>query len=128
MTKKKNEDKKKMTKKLRTKTVEKENIKGSKFLKELPGEEKFQGISQINRFNILFVDLQIIFTIVTVICLIWYFFNPKVWHVLQFVLGLTMFIIGYNNKIIYNRPRFAWVYYVIGVILIVFDILLLLGV
>lgn len=128
MAKKKSEVKKKTTKKLRTNPVEKENIKGAKFLKELPGEEKFQGISAINRFNILFVDLQIIFTIITIICLVWYFFNPKIWLVLQFVLGLTMFIIGYNNKIIYNRPKFAWVYYVIGVILIVFDILLLLGV
>lgn len=115
---------KKTTKKKVTESIEKE----SKLLKELPGEEKFQGISKINRFNILFVDLQIVFTIVTVICLVWYLFNPKVWHVLQFVLGITMFIIGYNNKIIYNRPKFAWVYYIIGAILIIFDVLLLLGV
>ena len=115
---------------------EEENIKKngtkekncSKLLKEMPGEEKFQGISKINRFNILFVDLQIIFTIVTVICVIWYLFNSKVWHVLQFVLGITLFIIGYNNKIIYNRPKFAWVYYIVGAVLIIFDILLLLGV
>lgn len=113
-----------------TKNAKKESSlnKTSKLLKEMPGEEKFQGISKINRFNILFVDLQIIFTIVTVICLIWYLFNAKVWHVLQFVLGITMFIIGYNNQTIYNRPRFAWVYYIVGAVLIIFDILLLLGV
>ena len=116
--------KKEFSKRKSTKTVD----KGSKLLKEMPGEDKFQGISKINRFNILFVDLQIVFTVITLICLVWYLFNPKVWHVLQFVLGITMFIIGYNNKIIYNRPKFAWVYYIIGAILIIFDILLLLGV
>lgn len=120
-------DKKVMKNKL-VKSVKEKSINNSKLLKELPGEKKFQGISKINRFNILFVDLQIIFTIVTVICLVWYLFNPKVWHVLQIVLGITMFIIGYNNRIIYNRPKFAWVYYIIGAILIIFDILLLLGV
>ena len=96
----------KKNKKKSTNVVKKTNL-----LKEMPGEEKYQGISPINRFNILFVDLQIIFTIVTIICVIWYLFNSKVWHVLQFVLGITMFIIGYNNKIIYNKPKFVWVYY-----------------
>ena len=89
---------------------------------------KNKGISKINRFNILFVDLQIVFTVLTIICLVWYFFDKRVWHVLQFVLGFTMFIIGYNNKIIYDRPKMSYVYYVIGAILIIFDILLLLGV
>lgn len=84
-------------------------------------------ISPINRFNILFVDLQILFTVITIICLIWYFFNSKVWYILQIVLGITLIIIGYNNKIIYNRGKFRYVYYVIGVALIVFDILLMLG-
>ena len=87
-----------------------------------------KGISKINRFNILFADLQVIFSILSVIMLIWYLFDSKVWHILQIVLGVTMIIIGYNNKIIYNRPKFAWVYYIVGAILIVVDILIILGV
>ena len=110
-----------------TKTVDKK-LKESKLLRELPGETKFQGISKINRFNILFVDLQVIFTVLTVIVLIWYLFDKSAWHFLQIILGITMIIIGYNNKIIYNRPKFAWVYYITGTVLIIFDILLLLGV
>ena len=104
------------------------DINNLNLLKYMPGEEKFQGISKINRFNILFVDLQVLFTIVTIICVVWYLFDPKVWHVLQFVLGITLFIIGYNNKVIYNKPKFSWVYYIVGMVLIIFDILLLLGV
>ena len=102
---------KKATKKS-TKTVEKTNSR----------------ISKINRFNILFVDLQVVFTILTVIMLIWYLFDKSAWHFLQIVLGITMLIIGYNNKIVYNRPKFAWVYYITGAILIIFDILMIIGV
>ena len=110
-----------MTKKKKTRIVQDKNSN-----KE--DNQKFQEISRINRFNILFVDLQVFFTVLTIVCVIWYLFNAKVWHVLQFVLGITLIVIGYNNKIIYNRPKFAYVYYVIGILLIIFEILLLLGV
>lgn len=104
--------------------VEKRKTKGI----ENKDNKNVQEISKINRFNILFADLQVVFTILTIVCIVWYFFNTKVWHVLQFVLGITLIVIGYNNKIIYNRPKFAYVYYVIGILLIIFEILLLLGV
>lgn len=110
MARKRKEETKEIKKKS-TKVVEKEN----------------NGISKINRFNILFVDLQVVFTILTVIMLVWYLFDASAWHFLQIVLGLTMIIVGYNNKIIYNRPKFAWVYYIVGAILIIFDIILLIG-
>ena len=108
-------EEKKNTKKKSTKPVEKKKNDNN-------------GISKINRFNILFVDLQVIFTILTVIMLVWYLFDKSAWHFLQIVLGITMIIIGYNNKIVYGRPKFAWVYYITGAVLIIFDILLLLGV
>ena len=91
-------------------------------------KSKANGFSKINRFNILFADLQAIFSILSVIMLIWYLFDNKVWHILQIVLGITMIIIGYNNKIIYNRLKFAWVYYIVGIILILIDILMIFGV
>lgn len=117
MARKKKEEKleKKDAKKKITKVVEKSKTES-------------KGISKINRFNILFVDLQVIFTVLTVVMLIWYLFDSSAWHFLQIVLGITMIIIGYNNKIIYNRPKFAWVYYIVGAVLIIFDILLLIGV
>ena len=119
----------KKAKNKKTKIDPKEKIKESKLLKELPGEEKFQGISKINRFNILFVNLQMIFVAFSVICLIWSYFNNKVFHILQFVFSITLFICGYNNKIIYDRPKFAYVYYIVGGIILVVEILsLILGV
>ena len=115
MARKKKDEKEVKTTKKSTKTVEK-------------NKKDNNGISKINRVNILFVDLQVIFTVLTVIVLIWYLFDKSAWHFLQIILGITMIIIGYNNKIIYNRPKFAWVYYITGAVLIIFDILLLLGV
>ena len=108
------------------KKKEVENSKVKKSTKTV--DKKNNGISPINRFNILFVDLQVIFTILTVILLIWYIFDDSAWHILQFVFGITMVIIGYNNKVVYNRPKFAWVYYICGAILIIFEILVLVGV
>ena len=115
MARKKKEEKEVKTTKKSTKTVDK-------------NKKDNNGVSKINRFNILFVDLQVIFTVLTVIVLIWYLFDKSAWHFLQIILGITMIIIGYNNEIIYNRPKFAWVYYITGAVLIIFDILLLLGV
>ena len=54
-------------KKTENKVTNKKNEKKVKtsLLQEMPGEEKYQGVSPINRFNILFADLQFIFTIFT---------------------------------------------------------------
>lgn len=111
--------KKKVIKEKDTKT----KVKKAKLLDEMPGEEKYQGISPINRFNILFVDLQFIFSVFTLICFVWYLFNNKVWDVLQFTLAITLFIIGYNGKNIYNKPKKAYLYYICGGIILVLEIL-----
>ena len=117
-----------MKKKEVKETETKAKVKKAKLLDEMPGEEKYQGISPINRFNILFVDLQFIFSIFTLVCFVWYLFNDKVWDVLQFVLAITLFIIGYNSKLIYNKPKKAYVYYACGGIILVLEILsLILG-
>ena len=87
--------------------------------------DKNNGISQINRFNILFIDLQVIFTILTVIMLVWYIFDDSAWHFLQIIFGITMLIIGYNNKVVYNKPKMSWVYYICGAIMIIVEITVL---
>ena len=132
MAKKKNETEVKETKKNNknntsksksTKVVEKTSL-----LKEMPGEEKYDGVSPINRFNILSAYLQLIFTIFTLVCFVWYLFNEKVWDVLQFVLAITMIIIGYNNKVIYNNSKKAKLYYIGGGLILILEIIsLILG-
>ena len=107
----------------------KDKLEKVNLLKEIPGEEKYSGVSKINRFNILFADLQFIFTILTLVFFVWYLFNDRIWDIMQFVLGITMIIIGYNNKIIYNNIKKSYFYYVCGGIIIIVEILsLILGV
>ena len=120
--------KKKNEKEATTREKKVNKVKTS-LLQEMPGEEKYQGISPINRFNILFADLQFIFTIFTLVCFVWYLFNDKVWDVLQFVLGATLIIIGVNNKIIYNKPKKAYFYYACGALILIVEVIsLILGV
>lgn len=102
-----------------------EETKVKKSTKVVDKTKKNNGISKINRFNILFVDLQVIFTILTIIMLVWYAFDNSAWHFLQIIFGITLLIIGYNNKIVYDRPKFAWVYYICGSIMIIVDIITL---
>ena len=120
--------KKKNTKEVTNKKNNEKKVKTS-LLQEMPGEEKYQGVSPINRFNILFADLQFIFTIFTLVCFVWYLFNDKVWDVLQFVLGATLIIIGVNNKVIYNKPKKSYFYYACGALILIIEIVsLILGV
>ncbi len=124
MAKKKAVEDVKTTKKKSKKVEEKISL-----LKELPGEEKYTGVSPINRFNILFADLQFIFTILTLVFFIWYIFDSRMWDTLQFILGITLLVIGYNNKIIYDKPRKATFYFICGAIILILEILsLILGV
>ena len=85
-------------------------------------------MSPITRFNILFVDLQILFTVITIICFIWYLFNAKALYFLQASLGISLIVSGYNNKIIYNKKKMMYVYFILGLGLIILDILMILGV
>ena len=118
-------------KKTENKVTNKKNEKKVKtsLLQEMPGEEKYQGVSPINRFNILFADLQFIFTIFTLVSFVWYMFNDKIWDVLQFVLGITLIIIGVNNKVIYNKPKKSYFYYGCGALILIVEVVsLILGV
>lgn len=106
-----------------------DRLKKTGLMKELPGEKKYNGISKINRFNILFVSLQMIFVIFTIICLIWSLFNNKVYDILQFVMAATLFICGYNYKVVYGKPQVSYIFYIVGMIILVVEILaLILGV
>lgn len=83
-------------------------------------------INTINKFNILFVDIQIIFTILTVILFVIYLFNRSWLSYLQLSLGITLLVMAYNNHRIYKRAGTTILYAVVGVLLLVLDLLRLL--
>lgn len=85
-------------------------------------------MNKVNEFNILFVNLQLIFTVIVVVLFILGIFDVNVSLWLQLALFFTLLIMAYNNKIIYNRKNMSIVYIcAAGVVLITF-ILILIGV
>ena len=84
--------------------------------------------TKIHRYNILFIDAQILLTIVTVILFVVYFFNNKIIGLLQLFLGLTLFSLSFNNYKIYNKKNMTFIYLGVGLIVFILGILHLVGV
>ena len=74
------------------------------------------------KIAMLFVILQGIFTLVSLIVAIIYFFNPKVKIFLPFFLGITLLILSFNNYKIYHKKSLTVVYLVFGLLCILFGI------
>ena len=84
--------------------------------------------SKINEFNILFVNLQFILTITVFIFFILSFFYSSMFCWLELFLGLSLLMMAYNNQLIYKRKRATIVYFVFGILVLLLDILMFLGV
>ena len=67
-------------------------------------------ISVINRFNIVFVDIQVIFTILVLIFGILYLFNSKMAIYFRGFLILDLLMMAFNNYKIYKRINMTIVY------------------
>ncbi len=91
-------------------------------------KESNKSASIINRFNILFVDFQIVMTILTLIVFVLFIFNTRLFNYLQLSLGVTLLVMAYNNQIIYKRVGATILYGIIGFMLLIFLFLGLLGV
>ena len=72
--------------------------------------------SPVNRFSILFVDLQMVLTLLVVVFFIIGFFNQKFLIATEICLGLDLFMMAYNNYLIYRRRNMTIIYIVIGVL------------
>jgi len=81
------------------------------------------GMNKIHAFNIVFVDIQILVTILTVILAIMFLFNHNYLKLFQLSLGINLLLMAFNNYKIYKRSKLTLVYAIVG-----FIILLLLGV
>lgn len=72
--------------------------------------------------------LQFIFSIAVILSIIFYFINRQNISYLEFFLGITLVIMGYNNKQFYQRKNMTILYLIIGISLIIFSIVQFLGV
>lgn len=67
--------------------------------------------------------LQLVMTFITTIFLIVSFFKRDFFTVLEFLLGIDMFILAFNNFKFYKRNHFTWVYIAAGGAMILASIL-----
>lgn len=76
-------------------------------------------ISVINRFNIIFVDIQVIFTILVLIFGILYLFNSKMAIYFRGFLILDLLMMAFNNYKIYKRINMTIVYLLVAIGLLI---------
>ena len=80
---------------------------------------------KITRFNIVFINLQLLFTFLTIGLFIWYLFDTSMMSIFQGCLGVILLIMAYNNHIIYRKKAMTITYLVVGIILLILDLVLL---
>ena len=86
-------------------------------------------ISPVNRFNILWVNIQVIMTILVVILLILSFVSSKKYFLgMEVCMGLDLLVMAYNNYLIYKRKNVTVMYAIIGVLVLLYALLGFIGV
>ena len=83
---------------------------------------------KITRFNIVFINIQLVFTFLTISLFIWFIIDSSIIYLFQFFLGLTLLVMAYNNQFIYRRKVATFLYIIIGIILLILDCIMYLGV
>lgn len=96
--------------------------------KALQGTQIIASSNKITKFNIFFINLQLFLTFFTLGLFIWYIVDSDMIYVFQLFLGLTLLVMAYNNQIIYRRKNATVLYAVVGIILIILDFIMYVGV
>lgn len=81
----------------------------------------------ITRFNIVFINLQLLFTFLTIGLFIWYIIDSSMIYLFQLFLGITLLVMAYNNQIIYRRRLATIAYSIVGVVLLILDLIMYFG-
>ena len=81
----------------------------------------------ITHFNIVFINLQLLFTFLTIGLFIWYIIDSSMIYLFQLFLGITLLVMAYNNQIIYRRRLATIAYSIVGVVLLILDLIMYFG-
>ena len=74
---------------------------------------------QLTKVDILFVDIQVVVTILTIIIAILFMFDKASFKLFELSLGVNLLLIAFNNHKIYKRSRLTWLYAIVGIIILV---------
>ena len=88
-------------------------------MKKNSQKKKENKVTKINQFNILFVDIQIILTIMTVVLFVLVLLNKTSLKMLELSLGLTLLSMAFNNYKIYKRSKLTFLYLIAGIAIII---------
>ena len=82
---------------------------------------------KINDYNILYINLQLITTLTSVILLVVSIFKKVVFPYFFLSIGLTLISIGLSNKYVYMKDDMVKSNFISGILVIVFSLLKIFG-
>lgn len=83
---------------------------------------------KINDYNIIYINLQLITTLTSVILLVVSIFKKVVFPYFFLSIGLTLLSIGLSNKYVYMKDDMVKSNFISGILVIVFSLLKIFGV
>ena len=83
---------------------------------------------KINDYNILYINLQIILTLTSIILLIISIFNSFIFKYFFLSIGFTLISIGLSNKYVYMKDDMVKNNFISGILVIIFSLLKIFGV
>lgn len=83
---------------------------------------------KINDYNVLYINLQLITTLTSVILLIVSIFKKAVFPYFFLSIGLTLISIGLSNKYVYMKEDMVKSNFISGILVIIFSLLKIFGV
>ena len=83
---------------------------------------------KINEYNVLYINLQLITTITSVILLIVSIFNSSIFKYFFLSIGFTLISIGLSNKYVYMKEDMVKSNFISGILVMIFSLLKIFGV
>jgi uncharacterized membrane protein len=83
---------------------------------------------KINDYNILYINLQLISTLASVILLVVSIFKKVVFPYFFLSIGITLLSIGLSNKYVYMKEDMVKNNFISGILIIIFSLLKIFGV
>lgn len=72
--------------------------------------------------NNVLINLQVVCTVVAIILFIIFIFKREVWVYLGLVLGFSLFLMAYNNYVIYKKKCMTIILIIMGFLLVIYSI------
>ena len=83
---------------------------------------------KINEYNVLYINLQLITTLLSIVLLVVSIFNVSMFKYFFLCIGFTLISIGLSNKYVYLKEDMVKSNFISGILIIIFSLLKIFGV